>query len=124
MCGSRQRAVAAGLLVLFALLGGCSTKVRTYDCAVQPDTAAIWDCNRQVIVHAIRGKKFTLRQLDRASAFFEGLTGIPADLEHTTAGPLPGAGLPGNLADWDAWYGEHATELRLAADGAVHLATD
>ena len=123
MFGSRQIAISVVLLIL-ALPCGCSTKVRTYDCAVEPDASAIWDCNRQIVVRAIKGKKFTLRQLDRASAFFEGLTGIPADLDRTYAGALPGEGLSDNLAAWDAWYAEQSANLRLAADGTVRLAGD
>jgi hypothetical protein len=121
MLGSGKRATAAALLAAAMLLSGCSTKVRTYDCEVRPDATAVWECNRQIIVRAVKGKKFTIRQLDRAAAFFENLTGIPADLKRTDCGPLPGDELRANLEAWDAWYREHVDRLELAADGTIRL---
>jgi hypothetical protein len=121
MFGSSKRGIAAALLAAAMLLCGCSTKVRTYDCEVGPDAIAIWECNRQIIVRAVKGKKFTIRQLDRAATFFEDLTGIPADLKRTEFGPLPGNELRTNLEAWDAWYREHGDRLKLTADGTLQL---
>ena len=71
---------------------------------------------------AVHGKKFSLREFRSAAVFFEELTGIPADTRDTRQGPQPGSGLKQNLADWDAWYGEHRDALVWdASTGTVRL---
>lgn len=102
-------------------IAGCTTREKQYECIPAPDAATVepatlWNCNRDVIDRAIRGKRFTIRELDEASRFFETLTGIPAHLDDTRFGPIPDERLADDLAAWDAWYDEHAG--RLYWDGA------
>lgn len=105
------------IFLLVAILGaGCTTRVKNYECLPTPDEATVdptslWACNRDVMVRAVRGKRYTIREFDEASRFFEGLTGVPASAERTRFGPIPGEDLERDLASWDAWYEDHGDQL-------------
>jgi hypothetical protein len=116
------------LLVVVASMVGCGRSakyIRPYQCDAQAaDVAAIWDCNRNVIVRTIHRKKFSLREFWGAAEFFEGLTGIEADTRDSRQGPLPGPALAENLEAWDRWYRDNQDRLvRDAATGEVRLVT-
>lgn len=113
--GTRLGMVLACLLLL-ATGVRCSGKARPYTCPTidreaPGDIDAEWDCNRDVMRRAKRGKKFSMREFEGASAFFEGLTGIAADTSQTHLGDLPGPDLEQDLAAWDAWYVDHRDRL-------------
>jgi len=110
--GRRERRrfyVPLGCVVfLMTLAGGCSTKVRPYECATlveadAVDAAQLWECNREIMVRVAKRKKFTIQEFESASEFFENLTGIPADSRSTPVGPVPGKGVKQDLREWDAW---------------------
>ena len=128
---SRPRAsMVAAMVIVASLLTGCSAPRKPYACdaiAADPSVEAgeIWDCNREIMVRIVKGKKFTLREFSRAATFFEGVTGIPADVGQESPGPLPGDGLKRNLAQWDAWYTDNGARLRWNADrGVVEVAPE
>ena len=111
--------VAAALLATPA----CTTKVRPYECGAlgaEAMSAArlIWDCNREVMVRVVKGKRFTMEEFEGAAAFFENVTGIPADVEASPLGPVPGKGIREDLRRWDAWLEEHGIR-RDPVDGQV-----
>lgn len=112
-----QRAwvLPAAVMAIAALLSGCSAPRKPYACVIDTSTsvvaAEIWDCNREIMVRVVKGRKFTLREFTRASEFFETLTGIPADVRQGSDGKLPGSDLADDLARWDAWYDEHGDRL-------------
>jgi hypothetical protein len=114
--------VFAGLLAV-----GCTTKVRTYECPVialqaPVDAQAVWSCNRDVMRRAAKGKNFTMREFEGAAAFFDRLTGIPADVQETNVGLLPGPTIRDDLRAWDAWHEENGERLYWnSEDGAVDL---
>jgi hypothetical protein len=117
--------VAAPMAVAAAVLASiaCSTKVRPYECdalGAQTSAAAqqIWDCNREIMVRVVKGKGFTIQEFEGAAAFFERVTGIPADIEVTSVGTVPGKGIREDLRRWDAWVEEHAIQ-RDPIDGQV-----
>jgi len=123
-------AAVAPWIVVAALLAtpACSTKVKPYECGAliaEPSTAAlrIWDCNREIMVRVVKGKRFTIREFEGAAEFFESVTGIPADVEATPTGAVPGTGIRENLRRWDAWLEEHRI-LRDPADGRVKAGED
>ncbi|MDX1389677.1 MAG: hypothetical protein R3344_10835, partial [Acidobacteriota bacterium] len=104
------------LIAVATTIAGCSAPRTPYACAIdleqiEVDAQAQWECNREIIVNVVKGKKFTLRQFERASAFFESLTGVSADTVSGGEFQLPGAGLKNDLARWDAWYEENGTRL-------------
>lgn len=112
-------------IVVTALLvaPACTTKVKPYECgALVADSSAaalqIWDCNREIMVRVVKGKGFTIREFEGAAEFFESVTGIPADVEATTAGAVPGKGIREDLRRWDAWLEEHRIH-RDPVDGRV-----
>ena len=72
----------------------------------------MWSCHRDIAARAAKGRKYTLREFDRAAEFFERLTGIPADSLPTDLGPVPGKELGGSLREWDAWYSTNGSRLR------------
>lgn len=104
----RIYASLACVVLLATLAGGCTTKVKPYECAalVQADAvdaAQLWECNRDIMVRVAKRKKFTIQEFESASQFFEGLTGIPAESNSTPVGPVPGKGAKEDLREWDAW---------------------
>ena len=113
-------------ILLLAALGGlasvgCSTRAREYVCIAVVDSSAvdvdaIWSCNRKIIVQAIKGKGFSFREFRHAAAFFERITGIPADVRPSEQGILPGPRLDRSLAAWDDWLGNHAGDLKWDAE--------
>jgi hypothetical protein len=121
--------LSIGTLVLFLFVAGTvgcgrSAKyIKPYQCdAHDTDVAAVWDCNRDVIVRTVKRKKFSLREFWGAAEFFERLTGIAADTRDSRQGPLPGPGLAANLEAWDRWYEDHQDRLvRDSATGEVRL---
>jgi hypothetical protein len=99
-------------IVVATLAGGCSTKVKPDECAAlvaadAVDAAQLWECNREIMVRAAKGKKFTIQEFESASEFFGSLTGISADSKSTPVGPVPGKGIKEDLREWDAWLEEH-----------------
>ena len=106
---------AGSLLCLAAVLIGCSSGYKRYECVVGPDVApdphAIWDCHRLIMERAAKAQKFTLREFREAAAFFEGLTSIDAGARDTEYGPIPPRDLKQRLAAWDRWYEEHRSSL-------------
>ena len=95
---------------------GCAAPVKLYRCgdlAVRPtvDAREVWDCHREIVVRVVKGKEFTLRELSRAATFFEETTGIPADLDSSHGGPLPGPDLERSLRLWDGWLSKHENDL-------------
>lgn len=112
-----QRLVAASLLLAGSpWLCACGTKIKRYECTVLTrespvDARKIWQCNREIIVHAIAQHGFTLREFERAASFFERLTGIPAHTRSTAFGPLPAPGLKDDLVAWDHWFETHGDRL-------------
>lgn len=122
-------------VLLFAALGGlasegCSTRPREYQCIAAVDSSvvdvdAIWSCNRKIIVHAIKGKGFSLREFRHAATFFERVTGIPADVRPSEQGTLPGPRLDRSLEAWDGWLHNHAGGLQWDAErGSVDAGAD
>lgn len=113
-------------ILLFVALGGlasggCGTRLREYRCVVAAETPsvdvdAIWSCNRRIIVHAIKGRGFSLREFRQAAAFFERVTGIPADVRPSEQGILPGPDLERSLGAWDAWLADHPGQLEWDAE--------
>jgi len=107
-----------GIAALAALpAAGCGTKLRDYRCATAAEAAqveieAVWSCNRKIIVRAVRGKRFSLREFRGAVAFFEGITGIPADTRPSELGILPGPRLDRSLTAWEDWLRDHPAGLR------------
>jgi len=103
------------VIVIATLLSACSAPRKPYVCVVDAsssvDVAVIWECNREIMVRIVKGRKFTLREFSRASEFFEALTGIPADVLAGSDGKLPGADVADDLARWDAWYDENGARL-------------
>ena len=118
----RRASSLACLLLLAAFASGCTTKVRPYDCPAlaASDAAAeqLWECHRDIMFRAAKGKKFTIREFEGASAFFEGLTGIPAASLETPVGSVPGKKIKKDLREWDAWLEGHRI-YRDPATGAV-----
>ena len=120
--------LACGVLLAAALAGGCTTKVRPYECTdlleVDPvDADRIWECNREIMVRVAKRKKFTIQEFENASSFFESLTGVPADSRLTPVGPVPGKGIKEDLRKWDAWREEHRIRWDPSA-GKVTVAED
>ena len=110
------RIVIVALIAVCPLIAGCSAPRTPYACAIEMnetsvDAQAVWNCNREIIVRIVKGKKFTLREFSRASSFFESLTGVPPDTRVGSDGKIPGPELKKDLAEWDAWYEEHGTRL-------------
>ena len=106
------------ILSLFALSAvSCSAPVRQYACKIAPETEdvevyAAWTCNRDVLRRVVRGKKFSLREFQLASEFFDDLTGLRVDWQGTFVGMLPGPDLRHDLDDLDAWYEFNKGKLR------------
>lgn len=107
-------------MLLCAIVGpwvvGCTTRVRTYECPVivleaPVDPQAVWSCNRDVMRRAAKGKKFSMREFEGAAAFFDRLTAIPADVEETHVGLLPGPTIRDDLRAWDAWHEANGERL-------------
>ena len=122
MIPSIRPTIAAALLAA-ALAGttACSTKVKPYECpalldGTEVDAQKVWDCNREIIVRAVKGKRFTIREFEGAAEFFESVTGIVADATKTTSGAVPGKNIKKDLRKWDAWLDEH----RIYWDPASH----
>jgi hypothetical protein len=87
---------------------------RPYACAVtaaEVDPHDVWACHRDIAQRVVKQKEFSLREFREAADFFEGLTGIPADVVPTDLGPTPGRGMRDSLARWEAWYEAHAASL-------------
>lgn len=103
---------------LFALsIVSCSAPVREYACKLDPELAdvevhTVWTCNRDVLRRVVRGKKFSLREFQFASEFFEDLTGMRADWQEAGVGTIPGPDLKHDLDDLDAWYELNMGRLR------------
>jgi hypothetical protein len=115
-------------MVLAALAGGCSTKVKPNECAAlvaadAVDAAQLWECNREIMTRAAKRKKFTIQEFESASEFFGSLTGISADSRSTPVGPVPGKGIKEDLREWDAWLEEH-TIYWDPSEGKVRVAED
>ena len=111
----------AWILLLAALAGlataGCATKIRNYRCtpiaeATSAEYDSIWTCNRKIIVRAIKGKGFSLREFRYAVEFFETATGIPADVRQSEQGIVPGPRLDRSLEAWDDWMREVGSVAR------------
>ena len=95
---------------------GCSAPVKDYECVLlpvepAPDPHALWDCHRDIVRRALRGKKFTLREFREAADFFESLTAIPAAATATPHGLVPTKDLKQSLTAWDEWYATHGSRL-------------
>jgi hypothetical protein len=119
------------VLLASALVGAtaCSTKVKPYECpalagGADVDAQQVWACNRDIIVRAVKGKRFTIREFEGAAEFFESVTGIPADTAETPSGAVPGKHIKQDLRKWDAWldgnsiYWDPATSrIRAEQDG-------
>jgi hypothetical protein len=119
-------------LLASALIGtaACSTKVKPYECPAladrtDVDAQQVWDCNRDIIVRAVKGKRFTIREFEGAAEFFEQVTGIPADVARTTSGAVPGTRVKQDLRKWDAWLDGHriywdpaSSRIRAEQDGS------
>jgi hypothetical protein len=128
-----ERRPAHALLACCVLLGaflagGCTTKVKPYDCAALLEADAVdadqlWECNREIMARVAKRKKFTIQEFENASKFFESLTGIPADSRPTPVGPVPGKGTKEDLHKWDAWREEHSIRWD-PSTGAVTVAED
>ena len=124
---------ALAVLLASALVGtaACSTKVKPYECpalidGTDVDAQQVWDCNRDIIARAVKGKRFTIREFAGAAEFFETVTGIPADVMNTTSGAVPGKRIKQDLREWDAWLDEHriywdpaSSRIRAEQDGAA-----
>jgi hypothetical protein len=121
----RALALPACGVVLAMLALGCTTKVRPYECPALVESGAsaeqIWTCQRDIMVRAAKGKKFTIQEFEGAAVFFESLTGIPADSRATPVGEVPGKGVRKDLRRWDAWLEEHRI-FRDPATGQVKAA--
>ncbi len=108
-----RSALLAALLASALVCGAaCSTRVKPYECpALVPgtdiDAQQLWDCNREIIVRIVKGKRFTIREFEGAAAFFESVTGIPAHAEETFVGSVPGKEIKHDLRKWDAWLEGH-----------------
>lgn len=107
---------AAVVVAVVGAIAGCSAPRTPYACAIKLEATAVdvqevWNCNREIIVRIVKGKKFTLREFERASLFFESLTGVPPDTRVGSDGKLPGPELDQDLAQWDAWYEENGARL-------------
>ena len=120
---SNRSAILAALLAS-ALAGtaACSTKVKPYECpelvgGTDVDAQQVWDCNREIIVRAVKGKRFTIREFEGAAEFFESVTGIPADAAKTAFGAVPGKKIKQDLRKWDAWLDEHRIYWDPASNG-------
>jgi hypothetical protein len=107
--------VISAAFVVLSLMPACSAPRTAYACVIDAsssvDVVEVWDCNREIMVRVVKGKKFTLREFSRASEFFEALTGVPADVRVGSDGKLPGPDLADDLAHWDAWYAENGPYL-------------
>jgi hypothetical protein len=103
------------VIVIATLLPACSAPRKPYACVIDAASPVVvselWDCNREIMVRVVRGRKFTLREFSRASQFFETLTGIPADARAGSDGKLPGPALADDLDRWDAWYAANGARL-------------
>ena len=120
--------LACCILLTAVLAGGCTTKVKPYECgdllAAEPvDAEQLWECNREIMVRVAKRKKFTIQEFENAAMFFERLTGIPADSRSTPVGPVPGKGSKNDLRKWDAWREEHRIRWDPSA-GKVTVAED
>lgn len=111
--------IGAARLVLACTLAllSCSAPVREYRCVESASAARLegrelWDCQHEIIDRAVRGKEFTLQELRGAAAYFEALTGIAADVDWTSIGPVPRPGLRESLRRWDLWLVDHIGELK------------
>jgi hypothetical protein len=102
-------------IVIATLLPACSAPRKPYACVIDAAStvvaAEVWECNREIMVRVVKGRKFTLREFSRASEFFETVTGIPADARAGSDGKLPGPDLADDLHRWDAWYAENGVGL-------------
>lgn len=122
---SRTLASLACVVLVAIAAVGCTTKVRPFECATLVESGAdaeqLWQCHRDIMARAAKGKKFTIREFEAAAAFFETLTGIPADSRPSPVGPVPGKGIKKDLRKWDAWLEEHRI-YRDPATGQVRAA--
>ncbi len=110
---SARSTMPAALLASALVCGAaCSTRVKPYECpalvqGTDADAQQLWDCNREIIVRIVKGKRFTIREFEGAAAFFESVTGIPARAMNTGFGRLPGQEIKHDLRKWDAWLEGH-----------------
>ena len=109
----------------------CSTKIKPYECpalvsGTGVDAQQLWDCNREIIMRTVKGKRFTIREFEGAAEFFESVTGIPADVATTPSGAVPGKSIKQDLGKWDAWLDGHriywdpaSNRIRAEQDGSA-----
>ena len=115
-------AIAACLLAV-----GCASPTSYYRCDDPPqrpkvDPRDVWKCNVEVMRRIVKGGDFSLREFWGAAAFFEELTGIPADARETHYGRVPGPELRDSLRSWNDWYLQHGERLVWdSATGKVRL---
>ena len=112
------RTVPVLLLAAALLLGGCATKVPQLDYDAlderpSPEVIEIWESQREVLVRAIKEKKFTIQEFEAALRFFEKTTGLPGHQPSTRYGRLPGDDLTRDLESWDDWFRANGVTLRV-----------
>jgi hypothetical protein len=115
-------AVLAVSLVAAALLIGCSTGRYELDLgppeATPPEAVIeLWVQHRSVVVRALEGEDFTLRELRTALDFLATATCRPAHPTRSHLGPLPGDRLESDLRQWDEWLRENGQRLYVENDG-------
>jgi len=121
--------VVAVLVGLFAV-AACRAPVRPYVCAPEAevenaDPHEAWRCNIDVLRRAARGKEFTLREFERARAFFRELTELDVASREIPLGSLPAPGLKDDIRTLGAWYEANGERLRWdARRGRPILARD
>jgi len=106
------------LLAALFLSAHCASRVPVLDHESlarrpAPEVIEAWEFHRQVLVRAIEGKKFTIRDFQAALRFFEAITGLPAHQESTRYGRLPGDRLTEDLESWDDWFRAEGASLRI-----------
>ena len=113
-------AVATSVLVA-VVVPGCSG--RSYELVLpqqaRPPAAVIeiWEGHRDVLVRALEGDGFTLREFRDALRFFERITCLPAHSLPSHLGPLPGERLEGDMRRWDDWLRANGQQLHVRSDG-------
>jgi len=107
------------LLIATVLLSvGCASRVPVLDYDLldeqpAPEVIELWESHREVLVRALKEKKFTIREFEVALRFFEQTTGLAANQESTRYGRMPGKQLTEDLQAWDDWFRADGATLRV-----------
>jgi hypothetical protein len=107
------------LLILALVAGACASRVPVLDYDAlehppSPEVIEIWESHREVLVRAIKDKKFTIQEFERALRFFEEQTGLPAHPSATRYGLLPNDRTRDDLRAWDDWFRDNGAGLEAA----------